>query len=68
MKPIFIISIPHLPDTKLDFSEIVTKEIQDDYHVIINVDPEIRSCKYQMFSDHEIEPIQIEKLKEMLIK
>ena len=67
-KPIFIVNIP-LCESKEQF-ELVTRQfesLKEDYHVLIVED--IMTCskiRFKMYSDHEIEPIEMEKLKEIV--
>lgn len=64
-KPIFVITIPFCgQETWVALGEYIReKGLEKDYYVFILTGNE---PKFQMFSDKEIEPIQIEELKELL--
>lgn len=64
-KPIFVIQLANThPEVAMRLNDhLITKGVQDDYHVIIILGNE---NKFQMFSDKEIEPIQLDELKELL--
>ena len=63
VKPIFIIGLP----SGVDHSELLNaaEDISQDYHVFVYTD-ESNEFKFQVFSDHEIEPIELENLKEII--
>ena len=67
-KPIFIITI-NWPSDNFEGISRFQQDIQlklHDYHVLVSCDGSITETKYQLFSDKEIEPIELEKLKEIL--
>ena len=59
-KPIFVIGLP----IEVDHSEFLNaaEHLQEDYHILIHTD-DSNEFKCQVFSDHEIDPIQLEVLK-----
>lgn len=71
-KPIFIITLPFFPKTEDDIHFIEYKhkqsnpDLHKDYHVLFGFDGNLKNLQYQMFSDKEIEPIELDKLKEIL--
>jgi len=67
-KPIFIATIASggIPFKAInDIAKMLEKRLND-YHVIVSFDGNIRESKYQVFSDKEIEPIELDKLKEIV--
>ena len=66
-KPIFVIQTPHLNEAdRKEFIETMNGQLAEDYHVLIYDNADEDSFKFRIFSDHEIEPIEIEKLKELV--
>lgn len=67
-KPIFIIRTPHFSNDadRTEFNEMMNKELADSYHLLIFDSADEDTFKFQMFSDHEIEPIELEKLKKLV--
>jgi len=66
-KPIFVITIAAhgSPGNYHNIAEMLEKKLPD-YHVLISFDYKLENSKYQLFSDKEIEPIQIEELKKLI--
>ena len=66
-KPIFIISLPRATQdhVKSVFKNIPI-QLKYDYHVLVYSDMSILDVKFQLFSDKEIEPIELQKLKDLL--
>lgn len=62
-KPIFVITVPFGSDIPSISESAKVKEVSKDYHILIVAGKEMN---FQIFSDKEIEPIQIEELKKML--
>lgn len=62
-KPIFIISLP-LTYTKKDFDtwKKISGDLNKDYNTIVHF-MDIDKILFRVFSDHEIEPIELEELK-----
>lgn len=50
-----------------EFRKMMKKELDQDYHVFIYNSEDQKDMEFQMFSDHEIEPIELEKLKELVM-
>ena len=72
-KPIFILKFRRLPSSEdernLFMNELkeTLKEIKEEYHIlVIFEDLPDKGFDAQIFSDKEIEPIELEKLKEMI--
>lgn len=70
MKPIFVIKTCSISREGFEtFKQSIRKkveEIEKDYHVLIVAGTELDYWKFQVFSDHEIKPIELEKLKEIV--
>lgn len=64
-KPIFIITIPQTNNEEMREWEKAIEMIKQDYHCIL-VSERVDKVEFKLFSDKEIEPIEIEKLKEIL--
>ena len=66
-KPIFIIVIPGFPpqDKLAEIRNRYNNQLAEDYHVIV-LHGGSSGYEFKMFSDKEIEPIELEKLKELL--
>ena len=65
-KPIFIVKVPiSFTQEKCDYALDGIKGKLTDYHVIMVVNS-LNDWGFQLFSDKEIEPIELEKLKEIL--
>lgn len=67
-KPIFVIQLPNATsDFVKNMSEKLTGRMED-YHVLVlgTEGTMIKEPKFQLFSDKEIEPIELEKLKEII--
>lgn len=64
-KPIFVIRKPHMSEAdRKDFIQLMNEQLQGDYHVLLFESNDKISFSFQMFSDHEIEPIELEALKQ----
>ncbi len=63
-KPIFIIIAPEAGNTAIE----LPKGGMPDYHILYVQSPNVDKIEFKMFSDKEIEPIQIEQLKELIAK
>lgn len=68
-KPIFVVVVNHLMDEQQygKLSQELQKKL-DDYHVIVAADSHAPELKFQLFSDKNIEPIQLDELKELVLK
>ena len=65
-KPIFIVTVPsYFSEGEIDGIKEGLKHIGEDYHVLV-VTGNVEDPEFKMFSDHEIEPIELEKLKELI--
>ena len=68
-KPIFIINFGKMPGTAKDRDEIIHhfNFLKQDYHIIILFEDRFPAdTTFQMFSDKEIDPIELDKLKELV--
>lgn len=63
MKPIIII---FANDITYFASENLPKELKEDYHFITIQDPAREKVEVQVFSDKNIEPIELENLKNLV--
>lgn len=68
-KPIFVITIAapafDIPEWYEKNKESL-KELYSEYHIFLVVDSKLKYNKYQLLSDKDIEPIQLEELKRLL--
>jgi len=66
-KPIFVTYIPNTVSCER-FSEIqktLKEELKEEYHLLV-VSKDVKEFEFQMFSDKDIAPIELDKLKELL--
>lgn len=64
-KPIFIINAPHIDVEELEGLKKAISVFSDDYFTLI-INENREDWKFQMFSDKEIEPIELQKLQELV--
>jgi hypothetical protein len=68
-KPIFVVRIKkHLPEVEFDSLANRLRDMLYDYHVFLinpNDDTQCRDIEFQLFSDKEIKPIDLDRLKEI---
>ena len=63
-KPIFIITIPYEAQLQeVEHYRGIVKKLEGDYHVLLVGGDDLN---FKMFSDKEIEPIQLEELKNIV--
>lgn len=68
-KPIFIIQLPRVKSQQeFEAYKNAVKSFESDYHILMYEDHNEESASFKMFSDHEIEPIKLEELKELIKK
>jgi hypothetical protein len=66
-KPIFIVTVPNISwDTTNEIKESLFKQIGNDYHCFVVNDCNKTSFEFQMFSEKLIDPIELERLKELV--
>lgn len=68
-KPIFVMTLAFSGPPNKEASDYIDKlknDLSADYHVIMVMDELAEENRYQMFSDHEIEPIKLEELQEIV--
>ena len=63
-KPIFIIKAPMESQEEHDRIMDSLKGIREDYHVILIEGFDV--VEFEMFSDEKIEPIELQKLKDLI--
>lgn len=62
-KPILVVTTNATPQQVDAMLQVLNKKIGEDYHVFAILGKE---AKVQMFSDKEIEPIELEELKNLV--
>ena len=68
-KPIFIVTVPNISwDSSDEIKNNLFKTIGSEYHCFIVNDDKKTSFEFQMFSEKLIEPIELERLKELVLK
>lgn len=70
-KPIFIATFGHFPEDVVQRNDIIShfEDLKEDYHVFVLFEDwngESHKSKFQVFSDKEIEPTELERLKELV--
>ena len=68
-KPIFIMQLSiSNPEGLNEWVNSIRKKVEEDYHFICLFDMNLKHHDFKVFSDREIEPIELEKLKEIVFK